>query len=131
MPSGFPTLKLPPKGSSAAPRLGDRLVDGSLELVAARLRPNSTLAVAYDLKVFFTVVGKDPAADTRADVVAFVLRPYSGKRPERHPHRGFLVDAVRQVELHRHRHTVVVEPHGERVFTELRARELTDLVYPP
>ncbi len=62
MPSVFPTLKLPPQGSSAAPRLGHRLVDGYLELVAARLRPNSTLAVAYDLKVFFAVVEKDPAA---------------------------------------------------------------------
>ena len=57
-----PTLKLPPNGSSAAPRLGHRLVDGYLELVAARLRPNSTLAVAYDLKVFFSVVKKDPTA---------------------------------------------------------------------
>ena len=45
-----------------APRLGHPLVDGYLELVAARLRPNSTLAVAYDLKVFFTVVAKDPTA---------------------------------------------------------------------
>jgi site-specific recombinase XerD len=72
MPSVFPTLKLPPKGSGVAPRLGHRLVDGYLELVAARLRPNSTLAVAYDLKVFFTVVRKDPTAVTRADIVAFV-----------------------------------------------------------
>jgi site-specific recombinase XerD len=48
------------------------LVDSYLELVAARLRPNSTLAVAYDLKVFFTVVGKEPTAVTRADIVAFV-----------------------------------------------------------
>lgn len=72
MPSVFPTLTLPPKGSRAAPRLGDRLVDGYLELVAARLRPNSTLAVAYDLKVFFTVMAKDPRAVTRADIVAFV-----------------------------------------------------------
>jgi integrase/recombinase XerD len=72
MPSVFPTLKLPPKGSSAAPRLGHPLVDGYLELVAARLRPNSTLAVAYDLKVFFTVVDKEPTAVTRADIVAFV-----------------------------------------------------------
>src|SRR5215211_7407794 len=72
MPSAFPTLKLPPKGSSAAPRLGDRLVDGYLEVVAARLRPNSTLAVAYDLKVFFTVVDKDPLDVRGVDIVAFV-----------------------------------------------------------
>jgi site-specific recombinase XerD len=36
------------------------------------LRPNSTLAVAYDLKVFFTVVAKDPTAVSRGDIVAFV-----------------------------------------------------------
>jgi integrase/recombinase XerD len=72
MPSVFPTLKLAPKGSSAAPRLGHPLVDDYLELVAARLRANSTLAVAYDLKVFFTVVVKDPVAVTRGDVVGFV-----------------------------------------------------------
>jgi integrase/recombinase XerD len=72
MPSAFPALMLAPKGSRAAPRLGHRLVDDYLELVAARLRPNSTLAVAYDLKVFFTVVAKDPLAVTRGDVVGFV-----------------------------------------------------------
>jgi integrase/recombinase XerD len=72
MPSAFPKLTLAPKGSSAAPRLGHPLVDGFLELVAARLRLNSTLAVAYDLKVFFTVIEKDPMAVTRADIVAFV-----------------------------------------------------------
>jgi site-specific recombinase XerD len=81
MPSVFPTLTLPAKGSSAAPRLGHRLVDCYLELVAARLRPNSTLAVAYDLKVFFTVVGKEPTAVTRADIVAFV-------RQQRAPREG-------------------------------------------
>ena len=46
MPSVFPTLKLAPKGSSAAPCLGHPLVDGYLELWSWWLRPNSTLAVA-------------------------------------------------------------------------------------
>ena len=39
--------------------LGDPLVDDYLEFVAARCRPNTVLATAYDLKVFFSVVGKD------------------------------------------------------------------------
>src|SRR5436305_1933477 len=61
MPSVFPSLFLPERGSPGAPRLGHRLVDDYLASVAARLRPNSTLAAAYDLKVFFTVIAKDPA----------------------------------------------------------------------
>src|SRR5215207_5472641 len=72
MPSVFPSLVLPEKGSTCAPRLGHHLVDDYLASVAARLRLNSTLAVAYDLKVFFTVVAKDPADVGAADVVAFV-----------------------------------------------------------
>jgi integrase/recombinase XerD len=41
-------------------RLGDPLVDRYLEFVAGRARPNTLRAVAFDLKTFFTVVGKDP-----------------------------------------------------------------------
>jgi hypothetical protein len=47
MSSPFPRLVFAEPGSSAAPRVGHRLVDGYLELVSARLRPNSTLAIAY------------------------------------------------------------------------------------
>jgi hypothetical protein len=72
MPSAFPSLVLPEKGSIGAPRLGHPLVDDYLASVAVRLRPNSTLAAAYDLKVFFTLVGKDPADVGAGDVVAFV-----------------------------------------------------------
>jgi integrase/recombinase XerD len=72
MPSVFSSLVLPEKGSSGAPCLGHRLVDDYLASVAARLRPNSTLAAAYDLKVFFTVTAKDPADVRPADIVAFV-----------------------------------------------------------
>jgi hypothetical protein len=72
MSSPFPRLVLAEPGSSAAPRLGHRLVDAYLELVAARLRANSTLGIAYDLKVFFTVIDKDPLEVRRADIVSFV-----------------------------------------------------------
>jgi integrase/recombinase XerD len=41
-------------------RLGVPLLDEYLEFLAGRCRPNTVLAVAYDLKVFFTVVGKPP-----------------------------------------------------------------------
>jgi len=40
--------------------LGHRLLDDYLELVAARSRPNTVLASAYDLKVFFSIIGRDP-----------------------------------------------------------------------
>jgi integrase/recombinase XerD len=52
--------------------LGHRLVDRYLEFVAGRSRPNTLRAVAFDLKVFFTVVAKDPAEVTAADVFDFL-----------------------------------------------------------
>ena len=53
-------------------RLGHRLVDAYLELVAARARPNTLLAQAYDLKVFFSVVDADPVDVVAADVLEFI-----------------------------------------------------------
>ena len=52
--------------------LGDRLVDRYLEFVAGRCRPNTLRAVAFDLKAFFAVVGKDPVEVTAADVFDFL-----------------------------------------------------------
>lgn len=52
--------------------LGDRLVDRYLEFVAGRCRPNTLRAVAFDLKTFFAVVGKDPVVVTAADVFDFL-----------------------------------------------------------
>jgi integrase/recombinase XerD len=60
------------------PRLGVGLLDDYLEFVAARCRPNTVLAVAFDLKVFFTVVGKEPAAVTSSDVLAFISSQRAG-----------------------------------------------------
>jgi integrase/recombinase XerD len=47
---------------SGEPRysLGEPLVDGNLEFVARRCRPNTVRAVAFDLKVFFSVVDEPP-----------------------------------------------------------------------
>ena len=39
-------------------RIGMPLVDVYLEFLGGRCRPNTVLAAAYDLKVFFTVVGQ-------------------------------------------------------------------------
>ena len=53
-------------------RLGHPLLDAYLELVCARARPNTLLATAFDLKVFFNVVDKDPSDVVTADVLAFI-----------------------------------------------------------
>jgi integrase/recombinase XerD len=63
--------------------LGHRLLDDYLAFVAARARANTWLAVAYDLKVFFEAVGKEPAAVTRADVCAFLAAQRTPRRGER------------------------------------------------
>jgi integrase/recombinase XerD len=54
------------------------VLDGYLEFLAVRSRPNTVAAVAYDLKVFFTVVGKPPRRVVAADVFAFVTSQYAG-----------------------------------------------------
>jgi integrase/recombinase XerD len=59
-------------------RLGVPLLDDYLEFVAARSRPNTALATAYDLKVFFTVVHKAPAEVNSADVLAFMTAQRGG-----------------------------------------------------
>jgi integrase/recombinase XerD len=53
-------------------RLGERLVDRYLEFVAGRCRPNTLRAVAFDLKAFFAVTGKDPVQVEAADVFDFL-----------------------------------------------------------
>ena len=69
-----------------APRLGHRLLDDYLAMVATRCRPNTVLATAFDLKVFFTVVGKEPSEVSNSDVLSFI-------RAQRQPWRG--VEVVR------------------------------------
>src|SRR5579872_6898138 len=60
--SSFPCLVRFVSGSGQVRyRLGDRLVDRYLELVAGRCRPNTLRAVAFDLKAFFEMTGKNPA----------------------------------------------------------------------
>ena len=52
--------------------LGDVLLDDYLAFVGVRARRNTWLAVAFDLRVFFTHVGKGPAEITAADVFGFL-----------------------------------------------------------
>jgi integrase len=52
--------------------VGHRLVDEFLVFAAGRARPNTVRAYAHDLKVFFTVVAKDPVDVCAADVFGFV-----------------------------------------------------------
>ncbi len=59
-------------------RLGVPLLDEYLEFLAGRCRPNRVLAVAYDLKVFFTVVAKPPGRVRPVDVLAFMTAQRAG-----------------------------------------------------
>lgn len=65
-------------------RLGHPLLDAYLELVAARYRPNTLRAQAYDLKVFFSIIAKDPVEVESGDVLVFIAA-------QREPRRGLNV----------------------------------------
>jgi site-specific recombinase XerD len=60
-------------------RVGVPLLDVYLEFLGGRCRPNTVLAAAYDLKVFFTVVGKPPPEVGPADVLAFITAQRTGR----------------------------------------------------
>ncbi len=62
-------------------QLGHDVIDAYLRFVWARARHNTLLAVGFDLKVFFTVVPKDPSDVTTADVLSFI-------EAQRRPVRG-------------------------------------------
>ena len=59
-------------------RLGVGMLDEYLEFLAGRCRPNTVLAVAYDLKVFFTAVSKSPRRVRPVDVLAFMTAQRAG-----------------------------------------------------
>jgi len=61
-------------------RVGHPLLDAYLELVAARARPNTVLAQAYDLKVFFSVIDKEPVEVNPSDVLAFIAEQRKPRR---------------------------------------------------
>jgi integrase len=53
-------------------RLGHPLLDAYLDLVSARGRANTLLATAFDLKVFFSMIDKEPGDVVTTDVLAFI-----------------------------------------------------------
>jgi integrase/recombinase XerD len=65
-------------GGGLVVSVGHPLVDAYLEFLRARARPNTIRAVAFDLKVFFTVVDKTPARVTSGDVMSFIARQRNG-----------------------------------------------------
>jgi integrase/recombinase XerD len=60
-------------------RAGVPLADVYLEFLGGRCRPNTVLAAASDLKVFFTVVPKPPEQVRAADVLAFITAQRTGR----------------------------------------------------
>lgn len=78
----FPSFKcVASAGGERSYRVGHDQVDEFLEFAGGRARPNTVRAYAHDLKVFFTVVGKEPAEVTPRDVLDFVAaqqRPRAG-----------------------------------------------------
>ena len=74
-------VRSPGGGAHGVIHLGHPLLDAYVELVAARARWNTVLATAFDLKVFFSIVGKDPVDVVTADVLGFI-------KAQRSPRRG-------------------------------------------
>src|SRR2546429_7112014 len=60
-------------------RVGIPLADVYLEFLGGRCRPNTVLAAAYDLKVFFAVVAGAPDQVRPADVLAFITAQRTGR----------------------------------------------------
>ncbi|HEX7196787.1 MAG TPA: tyrosine-type recombinase/integrase [Candidatus Limnocylindria bacterium] len=77
-------VRTPRPGGGELIRLGHPLLDSYLELVTARARWNTVLASAFDLKVFFSVIDKDPVDVDTADVLAFI-------KAQREPRHGATV----------------------------------------
>ena len=73
------------RGPSGEPvvRLGMPLVDDYLEFLEGPCRPNTVLAAAYDLRVFFGVVGKSPAEVCAPDVLGFITAQRGGRASDR------------------------------------------------
>lgn len=83
------------RGPSGEPvvRLGVPLVDDYLEFLEGRCRPNTVLAAAYDLRVFFGIVDKPAAEVTATDVLGFITAQRTGRR---HATRVQSVDAEQE-----------------------------------
>jgi integrase/recombinase XerD len=78
----FPSFRCAVRaGGDRSWRVGHGQVDEFLEFAHGRARPATVRAYAHDLKVFFSVVAKEPAEVTARDVLEFVTaqqRPRAG-----------------------------------------------------
>jgi len=96
-------------------RLDVPLLDEYLTFVAGRCRPNTVLATAYDLKVFFTVVGKAPrdvvarAGGVGADGAAAVVERVGAVRLAAGPCDATVNPVPRGLPIRRERHRPVRE----------------------
>jgi integrase/recombinase XerD len=79
--SAFDPCLIRSRGPSGEPvaRLGVPLVDDYLEFLQGRCRPNTVLAAAYDLKVFFAAVGTPPDEVHPVDVLGFITAQRTGR----------------------------------------------------
>jgi integrase/recombinase XerD len=60
-------------------RFGLQVLNDYLDFVAGRCRPNTVLATAYDLRVFFSVVTMAPEKVTSREVLAFMTAQRAGR----------------------------------------------------
>src|SRR3954464_12634145 len=74
-------VRAPGADGSEVIRVGHPLLDAYVELVTARARWNTVLATAFDLKVFFSIVDKEPVDIGPGDVLAFI-------KAQRQPRHG-------------------------------------------
>jgi integrase/recombinase XerD len=70
------------RSGELAIRIGVPLADVYLEFLGGRCRPNTVLAAAYDLKMFFAVVARPPDQVRPADVLAFITAQRTGRADE-------------------------------------------------
>src|SRR3954471_6280764 len=68
-----PTFQCASADGERSFRIGHELVDEFLEFAKGRAGPNTVRAYAHDLKIFFTVVAKEPSEVTPRDVLDFVV----------------------------------------------------------
>jgi integrase/recombinase XerD len=76
--AGVSVIRSRDRWGGLAVRVGVPLADVYLEFLGGRCRPNTVLAAAYDLKVFFSVVGKPPGQVRPGDVLAFITAQRTG-----------------------------------------------------
>lgn len=97
MPTTAPSLihSHDPSGGLVV-RLGVPLLDDYLKFLSGRSRPNTVLAVGYDLKVFFEVVAKPPKRVRPGDVLGFMTAQRTGQ-PSMSPQLQPVQDEARGV----------------------------------